>query len=235
MIHKIIYAAKLNKFSLNASNEHNINNFKYPNAMKRILLALSAIITTGLCAGAQTVTVEPNIENDDKVNIEVITPAQPVQETEQEIKEREKRLREHNDKIAYAKAANSLRRGYFVLLADNIQIGSMGYRHYDIRDNFNFILVQNEDGIIQYALNNGDPGTNGLGGWTGKGKVRNKRFKQADNGDVFVQFQLVGGSVNATVSITLFHNSKRAMASISGGAPITIYGEIQPYRDEKHR
>ena len=138
--------------------------------MKKTLFVLSAILTLGICASAQdTGTVE--IETSD-VELEMITPAQPVQETAQEIKEREKKLREINDEVAYVKASNSLRRGYFVLVADNIQIGNMGYRHYDISRNSNFILVQAEDGIIQFALNMGTPGSNGLGGWTGKGKVR---------------------------------------------------------------
>lgn len=203
--------------------------------MKKILLSLAVMLAMGLCANAQTVTDEPDIENDENVQLSIITPAEPVQETEQEIKEREKRLREHEDQIAFAKASNSLRRGYFVLLAENIQIGNMGYRHFDIRDNFNFVLVQGDDGIIQYALNTGSPGTNGLGGWTGKGKVRNKHLNVSKNGDVHLSYQLISGSVNADVSITLFHDSKRAMAYITGGVPITIYGEIQPYRDKKHR
>ena len=203
--------------------------------MKKILLTLGVLLTMGLCAGAQTVPDDDAIESDESIQLQVITPAEPVQETEQEIKEREKRLREHNDQIAYAKASNSIRRGYFVLVADNIQIGSMGYRHYDIKDNFNFILVQGEDGIIQYALNTGNPGSNGLGGWTGKGKVRHQRLNYGKNGDVYLQYQLISGTVNATVNITLFHDSKRAVATITGGVPITIYGEILPYRDKKHR
>lgn len=202
--------------------------------MKRIILTLSAIVALSMVTAAQTPD-EVDIETDQNVKLEMITPAEPVQETEQEIKEREKRLRAHNDEIAYAKASNSMRRGYFVLVADNIQLGDMGYRHYDINQNSNFILVQNEDGIIQFALNMGHPGTNGLGGWTGKGKVRNKRITFNDNGDVNMQYQLISGSVNAEVFITLFHNTKRAVARITGATPITIYGEILPYRDKKHR
>lgn len=201
--------------------------------MKRKLLIMCALLTMGLSAAAQDAN-EIDIETSD-VQLDIITPAQPVQESEQEIKEREKRLRELNDDVAYAKASNSMRRGYFVLVADNIQIGNTGYRRFDINRNSNFILVQNEDGIIQYALNTGTAGTNGLGGWTGKGKVRNKRINYDDNGDVHMQYQLLSGSVNADVFITLFHNSKRAVARISGGTPITIYGEILPYRDNKHR
>ena len=129
--------------------------------MKRLLLALSATVAMGFCVSAQDAN-EVDIETSD-VQLEMITPAQPVQETEQEIKEREKKLRKMNDEVAYAKASNSLRRGYFVLVADNIQIGNMGYRHYDINRNSNFVLVQGTDGIIQFALNTGYSGSNGLG------------------------------------------------------------------------
>lgn len=203
--------------------------------MKKIIFTLTSLIATGLCATAQTSSDQVDIETADNVKLEVITPAEPVQETEQDMKEREKRLRELTDDVAYAKASNSLRRGYFVFLADHIQIGRTGYRHYDLNSNSNFILVQNFDGIIQYALNVGFPGSNGLGGWTGKGSVRDKRIVYKDNGDVFMQFSIVSGQVNADVDITLFHNSKRAVANINGGQPITMYGEILPYRDKKHR
>lgn len=201
--------------------------------MKRTILALSAMMAMGFTAAAQNAG-EVDIETSD-VQLEMITPAQPVQETEQEIKEREKKLRELYDDVAYAKASNSMRRGYFVLVADNVQIGNMGYRHYDINRNSNFILVQDEDGIIQFALNTGVSGANGLGGWTGHGKVRNKRLTYDKNGDVYLQYQLISSGVNADVHITLFHNSKRAVATITGGAPITLYGEILPYRDKKYR
>ena len=203
--------------------------------MKKILFTLAMMLSMGLHANAQIVPDEYVIESDENVQLQVITPAEPVQETKEEIKAREKKLRELNDQAAFAKASNSMRRGYFVLTADNIQIGNSGYRHYDIRDNYNFILVQGEDGIIQYALNTAGPGSNGLGGWTGKGNVRKKRLTEGKNGDVHLQYQLVSGTVNATVNITLFHDSKRAVATISGGVPITIYGEILPYRDKNHR
>lgn len=201
--------------------------------MKKIFLLLFAMIASCSWCLAQTPD-EVEIVTDD-VQLEIITPAEPEQESEQEIKERERRLREHNDAVAFAKASNSMQRGYFVLVAENVQIGNLGYRHYDISPNSNFILVQDKDGIIQFALNNGDPGINGLGGWTGKGTVRNKHIKENKNGDIFMQYQLVSASVNASVNITLYNNSNRAVARVTGGVPITIYGEILPYRDSEHR
>ena len=175
------------------------------------------------------------IETSDNVKLEVITPAEPVKETKKEIKEREKRLRELNDDVAYAKAANSMRRGYFVLVADFIEFGRSGYRHYAINGNSNFILVQAEDGIFQYALNMGNPGINGLGGCTNKGKVTKKRIQYKDNGDVFMQFSIVGRSIDIDIDITLYHNSNQALAHIYGSNTITMYGEILPYRDKDHR
>lgn len=196
---------------------------------------MTALMAMSLWTSAQIVPDELDLDTGDDVKLEMITPAEPAKESKQEIKEREKRLREFNDDVAYAKASNSIRRGYFVLVADYIQNGRSGYRHYDINPNSNFILVQDDDGIIQFAFNMGTPGSNGLGGWTGRGKVRNKQIKYKDNGDVFIQFQLVGSKVNRNVEITLYHNSKRALARIMGLDELTFYGEILPYRDKDHR
>ena len=200
--------------------------------MKKLLISLAAIATMGLMAQAQSSDVV-ELENDEAVKLEMISPAQPVNESKQEIKEREKRLREFNDDVAFAKASNSLRRGYFVLLADNIQQG--GYRFYAINPNSNFVLAQADDGIIQFAYSMAGPGANGLGGWTGKGSVRNKRISYQDNGDVILQYDLVGSHVLANVHITLFHNSNNAIAEVTGGPSYRVYGKILPYRDKNHR
>ena len=201
--------------------------------MKKILLTIGTILALSPMAAAQD-TTEVDIETGE-VQLEMITPAEPVQESEKDIKEREKKMREFSDDIAYAKASNSIRRGYFVLVADYIQIGNMGYRHYDINPNSNFILVQGDDGIVQFAINTGNPGSNGLGGWTAKGAVRNKRILEKDNGDIFIQYQLIGSKVNTTVEITLYHNSNHAIARLLDGGEIVFYGQVLPYRDKKHR
>lgn len=201
--------------------------------MKKVLFTITMMLMAGMYASAQT-SNEIDIETNE-VELQMITPAEPVQETKEEMKAREKRLRELNDEVAFAKAANSLRRGYFVLLADDIKFGNSGYRHYGLSNQTNFILVQDEDAVIQFALNTGSPGTNGLGGWTAKGTVKKKRITYADNGDVFMQFNVVGPKVNVYVHVTLYHNTKHAVASITDGPSITMYGEILPYRDKKHR
>ncbi|MBQ3730792.1 MAG: DUF4251 domain-containing protein [Muribaculaceae bacterium] len=201
--------------------------------MKKLFILIAVGLVGAFYAPAQT-NDEIDIETSD-VQLQMITPAEPVKESKEEIKEREKKIRELNDDIAYAKAANSLRRGYFVLIANNIEFGNMGYRRYDINSNSNFILVQGEDGIFQFALNTYRGGANGIGGSTQRGTVRNKHIKYDDNGDVHMDYQLVSGKTNAFIYITLYHNSNYAVARISGGTPITVYGEILPYRDKDHR
>lgn len=202
--------------------------------MKKVFFAIGMITALAFGAAAQDISWT-DMAPDENVQLEMITPAEPVKESKKEMKEREKKLREFNDDVAYAKAANSIRRGYFVLVADYIEKGRSGYRHYAINPRSNFILVQGDDGMVQYALNTGSPGSNGLGGWTAKGTVRNKTVKFEENGDVFVQYDLVGSKVNARVSITLFHNSKRALARFMGAGETVFYGEILPYRDQDHR
>lgn len=205
--------------------------------MKKILLTLGVIMTMSFWATAQTpvddiVDIETN-----EVQLEVITPAEQVKESKKETKEREKRIRELNDDVAYAKAVNSIKRGYFVVVADYIQFGRAGYRNYNINSNSNFVLVQGEDGIIQFAFLNGRPGANGLGGWTNKGTVRNKRIKYADNGDVHMQYQMTSRSSGAfvDVDITLYHNSNQAVVRVWGNSEMTLYGQLLPYRDKDHR
>jgi len=200
--------------------------------MKKLILGLAAIASSLLCVAQQP--DEVYIESNDDVRLEVITPADPTNETEQEVKEREKRLRELNDKTAFMKAENSLKRGYFVLLADNVQVGNMGYRHYDINSNSNFVLVQQDGGIVQVAFNTGNPGANGLGGITCRGKISNQRITTDKKGNVQMSYHLMGSNVSADVHITLYKGSSRAVAIINPtmrGPQITIYGNIQPYRN----
>jgi len=203
--------------------------------MKKLLFCL--VLSSALvCVAQEPAAVVIDSDSDNDVELQVIEPATSTQETEQEIKEREKRLREHNDKVAFMKAENSLKRGYFVVTADNIQMGHSGYRCYDISPNTNFVLVQQDNCIIQVAFNTGNPGANGLGGITLKGKVSNNRMSTDKNGDVHFSYNVNGSNVSAFVQITLFHNSKRAVVNITpslNGPDITIYGNLLPHRDKR--
>ena len=200
--------------------------------MKKIFLILGAAIAMSLSASAQT-PEEVDIVTGENVQLEMINPDQPVKETKKEKKEREKKIRKLNEDIDYAKASNSLRRGYFVLLANSVDMG--GHRRTGVNETANYLLVQDNDGIIQFAFNTYSSGPNGIGGVTLKGTVRDKKIKYDDNGDVHFEYQLVSKKETAYVYITLFHNSNRAVGRVSGILDMNFNGEIRPYRDKEHR
>ena len=200
--------------------------------MKKIFLILGAAIAMSLNASAQT-PEEVDIVTGENVQLEMINPDQPVKETKKEKKEREKKIRKLNQDVEYAKASNSLRRGYFVLLANSVD---MGVHHCTgLNETANYLLVQDNDGIIQFAFNTYRSGPNGIGGITVKGTVRDKKIKYDDNGDVHLEYQLVSKKETAYVYITLFHNSNRAVGRVSGMHDMNFNGEIRPYRDKDHR
>ena len=126
--------------------------------MKQLLLALSLILSSSMAASAATVQQV----NPDSVELTVVKPAKVKAETKKERKARQKREQQVTDSIAHIKAAEAIEQGYFVLLANNLSIGRMGYVVTDINSNANFLLVQNDGGIFQVAFNNGRPGFNGM-------------------------------------------------------------------------
>ena len=70
--------------------------------MNKTILIFGALVAMAFGAAAQEAN-EVEIVTDENVRLEIITPAQPVQETEQDVKAREKKMRELKDDVAYAK------------------------------------------------------------------------------------------------------------------------------------
>ncbi len=199
--------------------------------MKQLLLALSLILSSSMAASAATVQQV----NPDSVELTVVKPAKVKAETKKERKARQKREQQITDSIAHVKAAEAIEQGYFVLLANNLSVGRMGYVVTDINSNANFLLVQNDGGIFQVAFNNGRPGLNGMGGITQHGSVNNKQITTDKKGNVTVTYNLFGSNVNAYVSITLMAGSDRADAIVTrmmGPQRITMSGTIVPYRND---
>ena len=192
--------------------------------MNRFIIILTLLALANV-AGAQIIEqVEPQLE--------VLTPAQPKNLSKQERKALERREKELKDSLAYEKAGRALAKGYFVILADRLLLGSQVYVAAQINSNSNFVLVQGEKGIVQLAFNNGRMGANGLGGMTLEGTVGNVKFDMDKKENLTYNYSLVGRDVNAHVSITVYAGTGRAMAIVTptfGRDQITIYGKLVPY------
>lgn len=194
--------------------------------MKKILTIIIMLLL--LCPVARA---QDDIYRDTDA-VEQTAPA--AKETSKERKEREKRLQERVDSLAHVKSMGAIMRDHFVLLAEQVSLGNMGYVHSGLDKSTNFIVVQGERAMVQFALNDGSLGANGLGGLTVAGRVTNKRVTQDGDGGVMLTFHVMGSRVNADVSIQLYPDcdsaSAMVMATFSSDR-ITMYGRLLPYNN----
>lgn len=170
---------------------------------------------------------------DDIYVIEKNTPI-PANETKKERKERINKDHEIVDSIFHLKAIDAIEDGYFVLQATQVR-NSYGSYAMGLNDNSNFLLMQGDKGIFQIAYNVISAGANGLGGVTLHGRISNMKAKQDKKGNTIVTFNMIGRSMNAYVTLTLFKGSDQAMAMIDptlGRGQITLRGRLVPYRND---
>lgn len=204
--------------------------------MKKIFILVTLLATITFCVDAQVVD-DIYGDNNNDVKLEVVTPAKQVKETKQERKQREKELKALNDSVAHNRAMRGLQNGRWVLLADRITVGRMAYTVYNIDSNANFLLQQNEDGMVQVAYNKMDPGVNGLGGITLKGKAKKVRMETDKKGNINYSYHIISTEISAHVTITVYANSGNACATVDstfGPGTLTIYGKLVPYNQARH-
>jgi hypothetical protein len=170
---------------------------------------------------------------DDIYVIEETAPI-PANETKKERKERIKKDHEIVDSVFHLKALRAIQDGYFVLQATEV---SNMYGRYELglNDNANFLLSQGDKGIFQVSYNTTAPGFNGLGGITLHGRISNLKIKSDKKGNAIVTYNMVGRSMHAYVTITLYNGSDQAYASIDptlGRGRINLRGRLVPYRND---
>lgn len=166
------------------------------------------------------------------VQLSVITPAKPDQVTKQEMKAREKRLKERVDSLGHAKAGAALERGYWVILADRINVGYTGYTASGLNGNSNFIFQQAGEGMVQTAFNQASPGLNGMGGMSLRGNVSGVKMDVDKKGNIRYTYSMTGKDISAQVDITVYAGTDYAQAIVDptfGGPRITINGRLLPY------
>lgn len=147
-------------------------------------------------------------------------------------KSREQQLKQRVDSLGHAKAAQALERGYWVLLADRINVGQMSYTATGLNPNSNFVFQQSQEGLVQTAYNQADPGFNGMGGITLAGHVGNVRLRTDKKGNLYYSYSLVGEDINAQVDVTVYAGSDYAQAIVQpiiDGPRLTFNGRLVPY------
>ncbi len=136
------------------------------------------------------------------------------------------------DSIAHIYAQSALENSRFVLMAERVSVGRTGRMITNPRGETNFVYVIDKEGVVQLALENGQMGFNGLGGFTLKGTVSKPRFKTDKKGNVTVSYSLYGQGVSATIEIKLFAGSDYAQAYVNStmhSGRMVVYGRVVPY------
>lgn len=143
-----------------------------------------------------------------------------------------KQLEAVQDSAAFIKAVEALKAGNWVLETDNIMFRNGMLRY--VSSNTNYVAVQNGEGTVQTAFNNFVYSPNGLGGVTVQGDVSDQKISQDKDGNIFMNFSIFGGSISATLNLTLTGGTNEASIYISpnfNGNNLTMNGNLVPYNE----
>lgn len=193
--------------------------------MKRILIMIAVLVGMG---GAGVAQAQSN-------------NAQVVKETKKELNENRaslkaakkaaaKKARELKDEVLHQQSVQAMQNKEFVLEAEQVFFKNGDFAW--VQQNTNFISVQGDQSVVQLALSNINPGPNGIGGITLEGNITGYNIKTDSKGNTFLQMQVFGTSLSATVFITLYNNSQQAHATVSpdfNNNNIDFTGEVIPY------
>ena len=168
----------------------------------------------------------------DNVDLTIVTPAKQDKDTKKAEKEHKKLMKQRVDSLGHAKAAAALERGYWVIVADRINVGNMGYTVSGLNTNTNFVFQQAQEGMVQFAFNHGGPSMNGLGGMTLEGKVSNVKSNTDKKGNILYSYSIMSTDINAQITVTVFAGTDYAEALVQptfSGPRMTLQGRLVPY------
>ena len=109
-------------------------------------------------------------------------------------------------------AVQAINNQSFVLEANNIQ--PMNGQVFYVNSNTNFVSLNDGQAMVQIASNSPYPGPNGLGGITVQGSASNIQTKQDDKGNVYLNMNVQGVFISATVSLMLTNGTNNATVTV---------------------
>ena len=168
----------------------------------------------------------------DNVDLTIVTPAQKDNESKNAQKEHKKLMKQRVDSLGHAKAAAALERGYWVIVADRINVGYTGYTVSGLNGNTNFVFQQAQEGMVQFAFNDGRPSINGLGGMTLEGKISDVKMRTDKKGNIIYSYSIRSSDIHAQITVTVYAGTDYAEALVQptfSGPRISLHGRLVPY------
>ena len=149
-------------------------------------------------------------------------------------REAKKEAREAKDAIMdeqeFNTAMQAITNQSFVLEANSVQ--PMNGQVYYVNSNTNFVSLNDGQAMVQIASNSPYPGPNGLGGITVQGSASNIQTKQDDKGNVYLNMNVQGVFISATVSLMLTNGTNNATVTVDpnfSGRNLRMTGTLLPY------
>ena len=127
-------------------------------------------------------------------------------------------------------AVECIKKGSFVIEVDQL-LFPQGMTKF-VSSYTNFVSMNQDEAVIQIATSYFNPGPNGLGGITVKGKVSDVSMTTDRRGFVYYNFSVQGMMVSATVTIQLFGDGNRATVTVYpnfNNNNLTMTGVVVPY------
>lgn len=143
-----------------------------------------------------------------------------------------RQLEAENDSVIFLKALAALKSGNWVMEGDNVMFRNGMLRY--VSPNTNYVAVKNGEGTVQTAFDNFVYSPNGLGGVTVQGDVSDQKISRDKDGNVYMNFSIFGGSISATLNLTLAYGTNQASIYISpnfNGNTLTMNGNLLPYAE----
>ncbi len=195
--------------------------------MKKLFLSLIIMYLGCSCVTAQSVYDDYAAPKSEQTK--------ETKEEKKARKEREKQMKAVTDSADYKFATAALRKGMFALTATRVELGNMGMMECGLNESTNFVYQQGNEGVVQIAFDGPNPGYNGFGGITCKGRVTTSKFSTDKKGNAHYDFTVIGESISAQINITVYAGSKQAMAYVNpiyagSNMSITLHGELVPYK-----
>lgn len=185
--------------------------------MKRIV-SFMVVLAVALCGTTQMAQGQKAVEKEAK-------------KMEREVKKQERLAQDAvQGQEEFNAAVQAINSQEFVLEANTVQ--PMNGQVFYVNSNTNFVSLNNGNAMVQIASNSPYPGPNGLGGITVQGSASNVQVKQDDKGNVYLNMNVQGVFISATVSLMLTNGTNNATVTVDpnfSGRNLRMTGTLLPY------
>ncbi len=190
--------------------------------MKKLVLLIATVVCAAI---GGTLYADDNYSDDIYASDKVTAKVQKKLD-----KAERKRQQVISDSIEYQLAVKAVENKHFVIVADQIR-GRYG-RTLNVNRTTNFVLVQGDTAVVQFALDGVMNSPNGIGGITAESRVTKHSMSYDKRGNLNYTMYVNGTALTGDITFSLPKGTKRCSATVNAnfsGDQLTFSGYLEPY------